>query len=277
MWLFGGRDAAGNPSSVVYHAEFNTAIPPELEPWQEVTELPLPEARADATAVTVGSFIYVLGGEGPQGPSNSVFFLALNTEGEPQVNDETGRPFGWGVAVGDARFAMPEPRARHTSFTNAGAIYILGGVGADGAIQPSTFWAVPDPALGTIPEWRRLEATELPEPRAEAAAAPVGPNVFVIAGETPDGPVTSSFRAQLAPALPFFRLGLFGATVPALGIQGQIGQELGYLAAAGVATGNFIILILVGLAFSHRKGTMRVIERVSRGRFRAPRDEEYGT
>jgi hypothetical protein len=275
--LFGGRDEGGNPTNVVYHAEFNTAVPPALEPWEEVTELPLPEARADATSVTVGTFVYLLGGEGPQGVANSVFFLPLNAEGEPQLNDETGRPFGWGIAGGDARFAMPEPRARHTSFTNAGAIYVLGGVDAAGAVQPSVFWAVPDPALGTIPEWRRLDATELPEPRAEAAAAPVGPNVFVVGGETPDGAATSSVRAQLAPALPFFRLGLFGATVPGLGIQGQIGQELGYLAAAGVGTGNFIILILVALAFSHRRGTMRVIERVSRGRFRAPRDEEYGT
>ena len=38
-------------------------------------------------------------------------------------------------------------------------------------------------------------------------------------------------RANLAPQEPFFQLGLVGATVPALKIDGEIGQQLGYLAA----------------------------------------------
>jgi len=58
-------------------------------------------------------------------------------------------------------------------------------------------------------------------------------------------------------------------------IEGEIGQQLGYMAAAGVGTGNFVALILIGLAFSHRQATARVIERLSRGRVRAPREDEY--
>jgi hypothetical protein len=276
IWLMGGRDEGGNPSNVVYRAGFDTAIPPSLEQWEEVTELPLPEARADASAVIMGNFIYVLGGEGPEGPSNSVFFMALDGEGQPQLDATTERHFGWGVAVGeDAPFAMPEPRMRHTSFTNGGAIYVLGGEGPDGALQATNYWAVPDSVTGTIPEWRRDDATELPAAMAEASAAVIGANVFVIGGEREDGPSASLARADLSPALPFFRLGLFGVTVPALGIQGEIGQQLGYLTAAGVGTANFVILIIIGVAFSHPRATMRLIERVTRGRFRAPRDEEY--
>jgi hypothetical protein len=276
-WIFGGRGEDDSPSNTVYRASFDTAIPPRLQAWEEVAELPLPEARADSTAVIMGPLIYVLGGEGPEGPSNSVFFLALDGEGHPQLDPQTERPFGWGVSAGDGPFAMPEPRMRHTSFTNAGAIYVLGGVGPDGSLQETNYWAVPDSVTGEIPEWRHGTSTDLPMPTAEATAPVVGGNVFVIGGETDQGPTTSLARADLAPAVPFFRLGLFGATVPALGIQGEIGQQLGYLAAAGVGTANFVILILIGLAFSHRRTTMRLIERVSRGRFRAPRDEEYDT
>ena len=47
------------------------------------------------------------------------------------------------------------------------------------------------------------------------------------------------------------------------------------MAAAGVGTGNFVALILIGLAFSHREATTRVIQRLSRGRIRTPREDDY--
>jgi hypothetical protein len=59
-------------------------------------------------------------------------------------------------------------------------------------------------------------------------------------------------RASLAPQEPFFQLGLVGVVVPGLQIGGEIGQQLGYLAAAGVGTGNFVILVIVGWMFSNR-------------------------
>ena len=46
-----------------------------------------------------------------------------------------------------------------------------------------------------------------------------------------------TFREERFPAEIYERmatLGLFGITVPALSIQGEIGQQLGYIAAAGV-------------------------------------------
>ena len=77
--------------------------------------------------------------------------------------------------------------------------------------------------------------------------------------------VASSVRANIAPQSPFFQLGLVGATVPGLKIEGEIGQQLGYLNAAGVGTVNFIILILVGWAFAHKEQTRALL-----GRFREP-------
>ena len=57
--------------------------------------------------------------------------------------------------------------------------------------------------------------------------------------------------------------------------QWEIGQQLGYINAAGVGTADFVLLVIVGIAYSHKAATMRIIERLSRGRFRAPRSSEY--
>ena len=74
-----------------------------------------------------------------------------------------------------------------------------------------------------------------------------------------------SYRANTAPTSPYFQLGLVGATVPGLKIEGEIGQQLGYLNAAGAGTVDFVILILIGWAFAHKEQTRRrVIRRVLR-------------
>ena len=74
-------------------------------------------------------------------------------------------------------------------------------------------------------------------------------------------------RANTAPLSPYFQLGLVGATVPGLKIEGEIGQQLGYLNAAGVGTVNFIILIIIGWGFAHRAQARAIIARVvQRGR-----------
>ena len=38
---------------------------------------------------------------------------------------------------------------------------------------------------------------------------------------------------------------------------------------------NFIGLILLGYALSHRDASMRLLEKLSRGKIKAPRDDEY--
>ena len=64
--------------------------------------------------------------------------------------------------------------------------------------------------------------------------------------------LTSSLRSNLAPQAPFFQAGLIGATIPAMKIEGELGQQLGMLSAAGAGTLNFAILIFVGWLFAHR-------------------------
>ena len=40
-----------------------------------------------------------------------------------------------------------------------------------------------------------------------------------------------------------------------MGIQGEVGQELSYLEVAGVATGDFVLLLLIGYVFNHKERT----------------------
>ena len=227
--VFGGRTADGL-SQTVWHSKLSTATPPVLGAWQEVTALPLPEARADATATLVGNFLYVVGGEGPKGITGTVYRLQLQS-GDPAIDFTTNQLIGWATPREGQAGNLPAPRAQATSFTANGALYVVGGIDASKAPQATNFWTVPDATIGDITKWQELKAADLPEARAGAAIAPVGSVAFLIGGDGPSGPVDTTFRAGLSPKPPFFKLGMFGATIPALSIKGEIGQQLGYINA----------------------------------------------
>ena len=145
---------------------------------------------------------------------------------------------------------LPVPRTDAAGWQANGAVYLVGGTDGS-APKGETYWAVPD-SNGNIPSWSHLAASDLPaEGLAGSAAVVSGPDVFLIGGTTANGVVSGAARANLAPLPPFFQLGLIGATIPALKIEGEVGQQLGYLAAAGAGTVNFIILILIGWAYAH--------------------------
>jgi hypothetical protein len=275
LWVFGGRTPDGL-SATVYRAHLNDAGT-ELESFSETSELPLPEARADHTALSAGGAVYIVGGEGPSGVTDTVFYLGLDSHGEPAIDNESGRAFGWGVSAGSSSgAALPEPRRGHTSFTNSGTMFAIGGYDANDTVVNTDLWTIPSATNGTINGWRQLDQTHLPAGRAEAAAALVGQHVFLVGGVGEGGALeTSSVRADVAPRAAFFRLGLFGLTVPALSIKGEIGQQLGYIIAGSAAMGNFVVLVIIGWMYSHRRETYRFFQWISRGRFKAPREDEY--
>jgi hypothetical protein len=125
---------------------------------------------------------------------------------------------------------------------------------------------VPD-AEGNIAEWRHLDQSDLPDSAGGlAGSAPLvlGPNIVLVGGETSGGLTASATRANIAPQEPFFQLGLVGATVPALKIDGEIGQQLGYLNANTVGIVNFVILIAIGWAFAHKEQVARLRDRFLR-------------
>ncbi|HEV7810243.1 MAG TPA: hypothetical protein VGO64_06575, partial [Candidatus Limnocylindrales bacterium] len=76
---------------------------------------------------------------------------------------------------------------------------------------------------------------------------------IIVGGATTGGVIAASNRANIAPEAPFFQVGLLGATVPALKIDGEIGQQLGYLNANTVGIVNFGLFVVIGWAFAHRQ------------------------
>jgi hypothetical protein len=272
--LLGGRGADGQPIADVYLAWIpQEQQPPSntLQPWQPLDGLSLPEPRAEAVAGTIGDFTYVVGGEGPDGPTDSVFRLEL-IDGQPATS-ETGEPLGWAVAQEDM---LPEARTDATGFVANGSLYDMGGLDADGQPQESLYWVVPNGTSGDVPEgWQRLEQTDLPSAIAGAPVAGLGSTAFLFGGTDAAGLSDGLMRAGLSPAAPFYQLGLFGATLPGLSIKGEVGQQIGYINAMTVGLINFAILVLIGLAFSHQATTKRIISRLSGGRLKLPPDEEY--
>ncbi len=140
-------------------------------------------------------------------------------------------------------------------------MYLVGG--KDGAgTKGEVYWATPA-GDGSIDSWQHLDQTNLPAPGLAGSSTVVsGSTVFIIGGVSGDAVQASSVRANLAPAKPFFQLGLLGATIPALQITGEVGQQLGYINAFTVGFIDFGILVVIGYAFAHKDQTRRVIHRI---------------
>ncbi len=265
----GGRGADGQPTSTVWKSTLDAEG--LLTEFTEQPALAFPVADADIALE--GTFLWVYGGSGANGAVGGVQraqFGEIATEDEegggvapspspaPSGEVDSGEAVGeW--AVQDA-FNLPGARTAASGFAANGALYIVGGTDGTSA-KRELYWALPD-ATGNLPGgWRHLDATDLPQGLENAAVVVSGSNVFLLGGDAGSGALTSSYRASLAPEEPFFQLGLVGVVVPGLQIGGEIGQQLGYLAAAGVGTGNFVILVAIGWAFNHKETLRRWWER----------------
>ncbi len=210
----------------------------------------LAEPNFDGTAVLNGNFVWLYGGRNASGP--------VATVQRGKIETATGTTLGqlvqWATGAGPN---LPEPRTNATGFLANGAIYLVGG--NDGTrTRGELYWSTPQAGDqgDVVGEWKHRPESDLPAAGLEGGAtATSGANVFVIGGKSGDAVQRGAARSNLAPQEPFFQLGLVGATVPALKIDGEIGQQLGYLNAAGAGTLNFIILILIGWAFAHRERT----------------------
>lgn len=224
---------------------------------------------ADATAAQAGDFLWFYGGRDVNGPIATVqrgtlaSGAELDSHGQPVDGSDTSlKLLGWAVAGGPVD--LPGPRTDASGFAASGTLYLVGG--SDGReSHREMYWSIPT-ATGEIAEWRHLDEMDLPAGLTGAAILVSGPNAFLVGGTADTGIQSSSARSNLAPQAPFFRLGLVGVVVPALRIEGEIGQQLGYLSAAGAGTVNFVILALVGWAFAHKERTREIIEGLRRRR-----------
>lgn len=264
LWLIGGRTADGTTGDVwrAVYAEGSTT----LGGWEKLEGVSLPAPREEAAAALVGETILVAGGHDGVRATDSLFKLHLD-EGKPVADEVSGEPEGWIAAEGSE--LLPSPRARTAHFNASGTLYLIGGVNELDEVQYSTLWGITG-ADGHV-SWHYLDQSNLVEGRAEATAAVVGAHAFIIGGEDETGAaVADAWRGGLAPQPPFYRLGLVGATLPALSIKGEVGQQIGYINAMTAGMVHFAILVVIGYAYSHPKGTRKMIVKLTRGRVKDP-------
>jgi N-acetylneuraminic acid mutarotase len=238
LMYIGGDDGKG-PVTTVWKSTLDKNA--KLTAWKDNAPLLAPQSHEGASLI--GDYLWVYGGRDANGPTGAVQRGNFQTS-----TGNAGAIVQWAVKNGPPN--LPVARADASYFTSNGVIYLAGGT--DGSVpKGEVYWATPTND-GEIKEWIHLPQADLPaEGLAGSPAVVNGTSTFLIGGTTSTGVIDSSVRANMAPQPPFFQLGLVGATVPALGIQGEIGQQLGYLNAALVGTLDFVILILVGVAYAH--------------------------
>ena len=256
LLLIGGEGPDG-PVTTTYQSIFDAQG--ALGEWGAVASLARPQA--DALGAVVGEFVWLYGGHDDVGAVGAVQrgeFGSEAPEGQPENPDE-GKVTQW--AINNAA-NLPVARDDPAGWSANGALYLAGGADNDGP-KNELYWSVPTNE-GDIVEWLHLAQTDLPVAMTGSSGMITGPNVVLVAGETAEGPTTSSLRANTSPQSPFFQLGPFGATVPGLKIDGEIGQQLGYLNAAGAGTLGFVILVFLGWAFAHKPQARALLARVVR-------------
>ncbi len=258
LLLIGGEGPDG-PVATTWKSRFDDQG--ALQKWE--TEAPLLSPQADATAAVIGDFVWLYGGHDANGPVATVQRGSLGLEaaaGFP-ANPDEGKVVVWAM---NPAVNLPGPRDDATGWSANGSLYLVGGASPEG-LQRETYWAIPT-SDGNLPEWKRLEVSDLPYGLGGGTVIVTGPNAIIIGGERAEGPTQTSVRTNTAPQGPFFQLGLVGATVPGLKIDGEIGQQLGYLNAAGAGTVNFVILLLIGWAMAHKEQARGIARRVLRRR-----------
>ena len=223
-------------------------------PW--VPQQPLFEENVDGVATHIGDWIFVVGGTNGDGTPVSTVQQGRVGGTAATPEDPNGMQEPWRVS---AETNLPSARTNSSGYTVNGVLYIQGGSNGTAPIT-ETLWTTPD-ADGVIPEWHHLTQTDLSaEAPLEGSAGVVsGSHAFIIGGDTGTGPTAGLARANLAPQEPFFQLGLMGVVIPALQLQGEIGQQIGYLNAATVGAVNFILLIIVGWAYNRPEKVRAIV------------------
>jgi hypothetical protein len=254
--VMGGTDGTAATKSV-WKSQLDTTG--ALGAWAE--QHPLNEANADGYAAHVGDVVSVIGGQDDKGQAVATVQQGLVGGGPNATAKNPNVIDAWRAS---AQTNLPGPRTGLAGFTSNGTIYVVGG--SDGA-NPRTemLWAIPD-ANGVIATWYHLPQTDVGEGIAGSRGIAAGAYAFLLGGQTAHGVTSDAARAYLAPQLPFFQVGVLGATIPALKLDGEVGQQIGYLNAATVGAVNFILLLLVGWGFAHRERVRELLARARRRR-----------
>jgi len=261
--VLGGEGTDRSPTTTVWKAKLGANG--ELEPWADFMELPAPRSRA--AAALVGDSIYLWGGHDASGPVAAALRgdiaiapaaptghgpAAPNPDAVAQGTAEIGTIYRWRATEGGGN--LPTPRDGAAMWSANGTLYIAGGT-VDGTATPSVLWAVPVAATG-ITSWTSVELSNLPADGARVGASGVviGAHAMLLGGADAAGSYSAgALSAATSPKAPVFRAGLVGLTVPGLALQGEVGQQIGFLSAAGAWTLNFVIMLGAGVAYSQRE------------------------
>jgi len=254
LLLVGGTNGTTIVNTVLKTTFDNKGVPSKWAAQPGLLYTPV----TDASAAIVGSYLWVYGGTPPGANATPTV-----QRGEFGTGADATKILRFGVKGGATD--LPAPRTNLEGFAANGALYAIGG--SDGSKpQGTVYWAIPTNS-GNLTEWKHLDVSDLPA-TGLVGAAPIiiGPNAILVGGTTSGGVIAASNRANLAPEAPFFQVGLIGATVPALKIDGEIGQQLGYLNANTIGIVDFTIFVIIGWAFAHRAQIQEWRERRRRER-----------
>ena len=258
--VLGGEGTDRSPTTTVWKAKLGTNG--ELEAWADF--MALPEPRSHAAAALVGDSIYVWGGNDANGPAAeavrgdiAVAPTAATSHSAPVVNPdqgdaEIGTIYRWDGGPQEGN--LPTPRDGAALWSANGTLYVAGGT-IDGTPTTSVLWAAPVAAKG-VTSWTSVELSNLPADGARVGASGVviGAHVLLLGGTDAAGAHSAgALSAGTSPKAPVFRAGLVGLTVPGLALQGEVGQQIGFLSAAGAWTLNFVIMLGAGVAYSQRE------------------------
>ena len=238
LLLIGGTNGTADLDTVLKTTFDSKGVPSK---W-EAQAGKLYAAVTDASAAMVGNYLWVYGG------TSAGKAVATVQRGEFGTGADATKVARFGVRGGNTD--LPGPRTDMAGFAANGSLYAVGG--SDGTTpQTSVYWTVPTNG-GDINSWLHLDVSDLPTGLAGGAPLILGPNAIIVGGETAQGEIAGSHRANIAPEAPFFQGGLVGATIPALKIDGEIGQQLGYLNANTIGIVDFAVFVVIGWAIAHR-------------------------
>ena len=150
-----------------------------------------------------------------------------------------------------------------SGFTANGGIYVQGGTDGTTPVGRDVLDARPT-RTASIPGWKHLDQTDLGEGLEGSAAVVSGSHAFLFAGpdaagrhrrHRPDEPRAAARRSSSSAS--------WARRSRRLKLDGEVGQQIGYLNAATVGAINFVLLILIGYAFNHRRRSLALAGRGS--------------
>jgi len=238
-----------------------------------VEQAPLYTGVADAGIGLIGEYVWVYGGTDAKGASTAVQVGHFGVPGSAPAPGASGAAASPGAAASAAAaspqasaatqasgiqqwatsgaFALPAARTAAGTFTGNGALYLVGG--SDGTtVAKELYWAIPSGSGLITDGWKHTPVLDLGEGLSGGSGVVLGSAGVIIGGTTNSGVLASSVRTSLAPEEPFFQLGPVGVVVPALHIPGEIGQQLGYLSAAGASMTFFFLFVFLGWVWNNK-------------------------